>query len=209
MIYPQSITRLVDELGRLPGVGPKSAQRMAFHLLRADRQAVERLASAMLEARTRVHPCGQCGFFAEGEGALCAICRDGRRDRGILCVVEDAKDVAALEATHEFRGVYHVLGRALSPIDGVGPEALRLELLARRLEAGEVREVILATDPDVEGEATAMYLSHWLSGRPVRVTRIARGLPMGGDLDYADALTLIRALEGRQDMGAGASGMRA
>jgi recombination protein RecR len=209
VIYPPSITRLVEELGRLPGVGPKSAQRMAFHLLRADRPSVERLAAAMLEARTRVSPCVECGFFAEGEGALCSICRDGRRDRGILCVVEDAKDVAALEATHEYRGVYHVLGRALSPIDGIGPEALRLELLARRLDAGEVREVILATDPDVEGEATAMYLSHWLSGRSVRVTRIARGLPMGGDLDYADALTLIRALEGRQDMGGEAPGLRA
>ena len=209
MIYPQSVARLVEELGRLPGVGPKSAQRLAFHILRQDRQTVDRLATAMVEARARVSPCAQCGFFAEGEGTLCAICRDGRRDRAILCVVEDPKDVAALEATHEFRGVYHVLGRALSPIDGVGPEALRLELLAQRLDAGEVREVILATDPDVEGEATAMYLSHWLGGRPVRVTRIARGLTMGGDLDYADALTLIRALEGRHDMGAHAPGLRA
>lgn len=208
MIYPQSIARLVEELGRLPGVGPKSAQRLAFHLLRVDKGAVDRLATAMVEARSRVTPCRECGFFAEDEGAVCAICRDAKRDRAILCVVEDPKDVAALEATREFRGLYHVLGRALSPIDGVGPEALRLDLLARRLEEGGVREVILATDPDVEGEATAMFLSHWLEGRPVRVTRIARGLPMGGDLDYADALTLIRALEGRQDMtGQSASGI--
>lgn len=208
MIYPPSVTRLVEELGRLPGVGPKSAQRLAFHLLRVDRGAVDRLATAMVEARGRVVPCGQCGFFAEGDAGVCVICRDPKRDRGILCVVEDAKDVAALEATREFRGRYHVLGRALSPIDGVGPESLRLDLLSRRLEEGGVREVILATDPDVEGEATAMFLSHWLEGRPVRVTRIARGLPMGGDLDYADALTLIRALEGRQDMaGQGASGL--
>jgi recombination protein RecR len=170
---------------------------------------VERLATAMVEARERVSACAQCGFLAEAEVGLCAICRDGRRDRSLLCVVEDPKDVAALEATNEFRGVYHVLGRALSPIDGVGPEALRLDLLERRLDAGEVREVILATDPDVEGEATAMYLSHWLGGRPVRVTRIARGLPMGGDLDYADALTLIRALEGRQDMAGDGPGLRA
>lgn len=199
MIYPPAISRLVDELGRLPGVGPKSAQRLAFHLLRTDRAAVDRLSTALLEARAKVSPCAECGFFAEGDGP-CAICRDGRRDRSVLCVVEDPKDVAALEATHEFRGLYHVLGRALSPIDGVGPEALRLDVLARRLDGGHVREVILATDPDVEGEATAMYLSHWLTGRPVRVTRIARGLPMGGDLDYADALTLIRAMEGRQVM---------
>jgi recombination protein RecR len=200
VIYPQSLGRLIDELGRLPGVGPKSAQRLAFHLLRSDRAAVDRLASALVEARARIAPCAECGFFAEGEGGVCALCRDPRRDRGLMCVVEDPKDVAALEATHEYRGLYHVLGRALSPIDGVGPEALGLDRLARRLEGGEVREVILATDPDVEGEATAMFLSHWLSGRGVRVTRIARGLPMGGDLDYADALTLVRALEGRQEM---------
>jgi recombination protein RecR len=200
MIYPRPVLRLVEELARLPGVGPKSAQRLAFHLLKADAVQSRRLAEALVEAREQVHPCPVCGFFAEGEG-VCGICSDPRRDPSTLAVVEDPKDVAALEATHEYRGLYHVLGGALSPAEGVGPGELRIPGLERRLADGRVREVVLATDPDVEGEATASYLAHLLGGRNVRVTRIARGLPMGGDLDYADALTLIRALEGRQDVG--------
>lgn len=202
MNYPPSLERLIDELARLPGVGPKSAQRLAFHLLRTQHQQAEHLAQAILEAHSKVLPCPECGFFAEpqGEDARCLLCRDVRRDRGVICVVEDAKDVVALEATHEFRGLYHVLGGALSPMEGMGPEELHLPALDRRLETGRVREIILATDPDVEGEATAMFLAHWLRSRPVRVTRIARGLPMGGDLDYADVLTLVRALEGRREI---------
>ncbi len=202
MNYPPSLARLIDELARLPGIGPKSAQRLAFHLLRTENQQAEHLAEALRDARSKVLPCPECGFFAEpsGEDQRCPVCRDLRRDRSVICVVEDAKDVVALEATHEFRGLYHVLGGVLSPMEGVGPEDLHLPALAKRLDEGRVREVILATDPDVEGEATSMFLAHWLRNRPVKVTRIARGLPMGGDLDYADVLTLVRALEGRRDV---------
>lgn len=208
MHYPPSLERLVDELARLPGIGPKSAQRLAFHLMRTSQQQAEHLAQAILEARRRVLPCPECGFFAEPQGSdgRCVLCRDPRRDRSVVCVVEDAKDVVAIEGTHEYRGLYHVLGGVLSPMDGVGPEELHLPVLARRIEEGQVREVIVATDPDVEGEATAMFLAHWLRGRPVKVTRIARGLPMGGDLDYADTLTLVRALEGRREIAAESDG---
>ena len=187
---------LIDELGRLPGVGPKSAQRLAFHLLAADEDDVNRLVAALTEVKRRVRFCEVCGNVAQEP--RCRICRDPRRDLTVLCVVEEPKDVVAIERTREFRGRYHVLGGAISPIEGVGPDDLRMRELMVRLAPGEVTEVILATDPNLEGEATATYLARLLRPMGLRVTRLASGLPVGGDLEYADEVTLGRAFEGRR-----------
>ena len=191
---------LVDELGRLPGIGPKSAQRIAFYLLKAAPEDANRLARAVVEAKERVSWCRRCFNFAEGE--LCVYCRDDRRDSTLLCVVEEPRDIVAVERTQEYRGRYHVLLGAISPIEGIGPEQLKIrELLARVNDEG-VKEVILATNPNIEGEATAMYLARLLKPLGLRVTRIASGLPVGGDLEYADEVTLGRALEGRREVDA-------
>jgi recombination protein RecR len=189
---------LVDELGRLPGIGPKSAQRIAFYLLKAAPEDAKRLAKAVVEAKERVSWCRRCFNFAEGD--LCAYCRDDRRDATMLCVVEEPRDIVAVERTQEYRGRYHVLLGAISPIEGIGPEQLKVkELLARVGDEG-VQEVILATNPNIEGEATALYLAQLLKPLGLRVTRIASGLPVGGDLEYADEVTLGRALEGRREV---------
>ena len=195
-MYEGVVQDLIDELGRLPGVGPKSAQRIAFHLLQADEGDVRRLVSALTEVKARVRFCHVCGNVAEDE--LCRICRDPRREVSVLCVVEEPKDVVAIERTREFRGRYHVLGGAISPIEGVGPDDLRVRELMGRLASGDVTEIILATDPNLEGEATATYLARLLKPMGLRVTRLASGLPVGGDLEYADEVTLGRAFEGRR-----------
>ena len=187
---------LIDELGRLPGIGPKSAQRIAFHIVQTREFDVSRLGEILIEVREKVRFCSLCGNVADQE--RCGICRDPRRNRAAICVVEEAKDVAAIERTREFRGLYHVLGGALSPIDGIGPDELRIRELLQRLADGEVAEVILATDPNMTGEATATYLSRLLKGVGVQVSRLASGLPVGGDLEYADEVTLGRAFEGRR-----------
>jgi recombination protein RecR len=195
-VYEGPVQDLIDELGRLPGVGPKSAQRIAFHLLKVEPADAERLARAIHEVKAKVHFCKVCFNVAEGE--LCRICRDPRRDPSLVCVVEEPRDLVAVERTQEFKGRYHVLGGAISPIEGIGPDDLRIRELLRRLESEGVREVILATNPNLEGEATAMYLARLLTPLGVRVTRIASGLPVGGDLEYADEITLGRAFEGRR-----------
>jgi recombination protein RecR len=192
------VQSLVDELGRLPGIGPKSAQRIAFYLLKAAPEDAKRLAEAVIQAKERVSWCRRCFNFAEGD--LCVYCRDERRDPTVLCVVEEPRDTVAVERTQEYRGRYHVLLGAISPIEGIGPEQLKIkELLARVSDEG-VQEVILATNPNIEGEATAMYLARLLKPLGLRVTRIASGLPVGGDLEYADEVTLGRALEGRREV---------
>lgn len=187
---------LIDELGRLPGVGPKGAQRIAFHLLQADQADVRRLAEVLLEVKAKVKFCSTC--FNISEDQLCRICRDPRRDPSVLCCVEEYKDVVAIERTREFRGRYHVLGGAISPIEGIGPDQLRIRELLMRLSDNSVTEVILATDPNLEGEATASYLTRMLTPMGLRVTRLASGLPVGGDLEYADEVTLGRAFVGRR-----------
>jgi recombination protein RecR len=198
--YATPVQALIDELGRLPGIGPKSAQRIAFHLLKLPTEDAIRLARAITEAKERVTFCERC--FNVSEGPLCTMCTDDRRDPSVLCVVEDARDIVAIEKTGEFRGRYHVLLGAISPIDGIGPEQLKVRELLARLEPEAVREVILCTNPNIEGEATAMYLARLLKPLGLRVTRIASGLPVGGDLEYADELTLGRALEGRREVDA-------
>jgi recombination protein RecR len=195
-VYEGVVQDLIDELGRLPGVGPKSAQRIAFHLLQADSVDVKRLVDALTEVKAKVRFCETCGNVAEA--VECRICADPRRDGTSICVVEEPKDVVAIERTREFRGRYHVLGGAISPIDGVGPDDLRIKELMTRLASGEVTEVIIATDPNLEGEATASYLARFLRTMEIRVTRLASGLPVGGDLEYADEVTLGRAFEGRR-----------
>jgi len=196
-VYEGAVQDLIDELGRLPGVGPKSAQRIAFHLLQADRADVARLAATLQRVQDEVRFCVTCGNVSEAE--QCRICSDPRRDVSAICVVEEPKDVVAIERTREFRGRYHVLGGAISPIEGVGPQQLRIRELFARLSGGEVTELILATDPNLEGEATATYLARMLRDVPdLRVTRLASGLPVGGDLEYADEVTLGRAFEGRR-----------
>ncbi len=195
-MYEGVVQDLIDELGRLPGVGPKSAQRIAFHLLAADPADVRRLAEVLVDVKAKVRFCAVCGNVAEEE--TCRICRDPRRDPAVLCVVEESKDVVAVERTREFRGRYHVLGGAISPIEGIGPDQLRVKELMPRLADGTVTEVILATDPNLEGEATATYLTRLLRPMGLRVTRLASGLPVGGDLEYADEVTLGRAFEGRR-----------
>lgn len=195
-MYEGIVQDLIDELGRLPGIGPKGAQRIAFHILSADPVDVERLASTLQAVKARVRFCSICGNVAEEE--QCRICRDPRRDLTVLCVVEEPKDVVAIERTREFRGRYHVLGGAISPIDGVGPDDLRIRELFARLSDGAITEVILATDPNLEGEATATYLARMIAPLGVAVSRLASGLPVGGDLEYADEVTLGRAFEGRR-----------
>ena len=195
-MYEGAVQDLIDELGRLPGVGPKSAQRIAFHLLAADADDVRRLVDALTQVKARVKFCEVCGNVAEEE--RCRVCRDPRRSPSVICVVEEPKDVVAIERTREFRGTYHVLGGAINPIDNVGPDDLRISQLMSRLADGQVTEVIIATDPNVEGEATATYLARLLGPMGLRVTRLASGLPVGGDLEYADEVTLGRAFEGRR-----------
>ncbi|HEY2442402.1 MAG TPA: recombination mediator RecR [Streptosporangiaceae bacterium] len=195
-MYEGVVQDLIDELGRLPGVGPKGAQRIAFYLLAADPEDVRRLAATLVEVTVRVRFCRTCGNVAEEDE--CRICRDPRRDLSVICVVEEPKDVAAVEKMREYRGRYHVLGGAISPIEGVGPEDLRIKELMTRLADGTVTELILATDPNLEGEATATYLARLVKPMGLRVTRPASGLPVGGDLEYADEVTLGRAFEGRR-----------
>jgi recombination protein RecR len=196
MMYEGAVQDLIDELGRLPGVGPKSAQRIAFHLLAAESVDVERLASTLVRVKNEVRFCTICGNVAEAD--QCRICTDTRRDPSVICVVEEPKDVVAVERTREFRGRYHVLGGAISPIDGVGPDDLRIRELLARLRDGVVTELILATDPNLEGEATATYLARMINPMGLTVTRLASGLPVGGDLEYADEVTLGRAFSGRR-----------
>jgi recombination protein RecR len=198
--YAAPVQALIDELGRLPGIGPKSAQRIAFHLLKLPAEDANRLARAISEAKERVTFCERC--FNVSEGPLCPMCTDDRRDPSVVCVVEDARDIVAVEKTGEFGGRYHVLLGAISPIDGIGPEQLKVRELLARLEPEGVREVILCTNPNIEGEATAMYLGRLLKPLGLKTTRLASGLPVGGDLEYADELTLGRALEGRRDVDA-------
>ena len=195
-MYEGVVQDLIDELGRLPGVGPKSAQRIAFHILQSDPVDVRRLAHALNEVKEKVRFCAICGNVSESE--RCRVCLDPRRDLSVICVVEEPKDVVAVERTREFRGRYHVLGGAISPIEGVGPDDLRIRELMARLADGAVTELILATDPNLEGEATATYLARLLKPMGLKVTRLASGLPVGGDLEYADEVTLGRAFEGRR-----------
>ncbi|MEU7907968.1 recombination mediator RecR [Actinoplanes sp. NPDC049118] len=195
-MYEGAIQDLIDELGRLPGVGPKSAQRIAFHVLSADPADVTRLATALRKVKEQVRFCTTCFNVAESE--QCRVCRDTRRSNDVLCVVEEPKDVVAIERTGEFRGRYHVLGGAINPLEGIGPDNLRIRELMIRLGTGEVRELILATDPNTEGEATATYLAIMVKPMGITVTRLASGLPVGGDLEYADEITLGRAFEGRR-----------
>lgn len=198
MRYAPPIARLLDELERLPGVGPKSAQRLAYHVLRTDEESAVRLAEAIIEVKRAIHFCPRCFNFAEGE--FCEVCGDVERDVSVLCVVEEPRDLIAIERTNEFHGTYHVLQGAISPIDGIGPDQLRIRELLDRLADGTVTEVVVATNPNVEGETTALYISRMVKPLGIRVTRIASGLPVGGDLEYADEVTLGRALEARRDM---------
>jgi recombination protein RecR len=195
-MYEGVVQELIDELGRLPGVGPKSAQRIAFYLLQTEDEQAKKLAEVLLEVKERVRFCEICGNVSEED--KCNICRDARRNQTLICVVEESKDVQAIERTREFRGLYHVLGGAISPIEGIGPDQLRIKELLGRLSNPEIKEVIIATDPNMEGEATATYLSRMLSSLEISVTRLASGLPVGGDLEYADEVTLGRAFAGRR-----------
>ena len=195
-MYEGAVQDLIDELGRLPGIGPKSAQRIAFHLRAAEPADVGRLAAALQRVKDEVKFCTTCGNVAEAE--QCRICLDPRRDETVICVVEEPKDVVAIERTREFRGRYHVLGGAISPIEGIGPDDLRVRELLQRLQDGAIAELILATDPNLEGEATATYLARLIKPMGLRVTRLASGLPVGGDLEYADEVTLGRAFSGRR-----------
>ena len=196
--YAVTVQTLIDELGRLPGIGPKSAQRIAYSLLKGPAEDADRLAAAIREAKARVTWCRRCFNISEGE--LCSYCRDERRDATLLCIVEEPRDIVAMERTHEFRGRYHVLQGAISPIEGIGPGQLRTDELLRRIPEEGITEVILATNPNMEGETTALYLVQALAPLGVKVTRLASGLPAGGDLEYADEVTLSRALEGRREV---------
>jgi recombination protein RecR len=198
MRYAPPIARLLEELERLPGIGPKSAQRIAYWLLTAESADAERLAGAITEVKRTIHFCPRCFNFAEGE--LCNVCADPQRDQTAICVVEEPRDLVAVDRTGEFRGTYHVLQGAISPMDGIGPERLRIRELIDRLASGEVTEVVIATNPNVEGETTALYLARLIKPLGIKVTRIASGLPVGGDLEFADEVTLGRALEGRREM---------
>jgi recombination protein RecR len=195
-MYEGAIQDLIDELGRLPGIGPKSAQRIAFHIIQSERVDVTRLVDVLRTVKERVKFCTECGNISEEE--LCRICRDPRRDATLICVVEESKDVMSIEKTREFRGKYHVLGGAISPIDGIGPEQLRIRELMVRLANPDIAEIIIATDPNLEGEATASYLIRQIRPMGIKVSRLASGLPVGGDLEYADEVTLGRAFEGRR-----------
>lgn len=196
--YPEPILKLIAELARLPGIGPKTAQRLAFFLLSQERARVAELARAMIEAKDKVSYCQVC--FNLAEGARCPLCSGEGRRKDIICVVQDPRDVAAIERTHDFRGSYHVLHGAISPMDGIGPEQLRVKELLERLQQEAVSEIIIATNPNIEGEATALYLARLVKPSGIKVTRLAHGLPVGGDLEYADELTLARALENRREM---------
>ncbi|MCR4963122.1 MAG: recombination mediator RecR [Firmicutes bacterium] len=197
-LYPQALQRLIQELSRLPGVGPKSAQRLAFYLLSRDKAALTRFSEAVLSAKELVHPCPVCGGYTDE--ALCSICADPRRDRSLLCVVEQPRDVVSMERSRSFNGVYQVLGGVISPMDGVGPEQLAIRRLLQRVEEEHIREVVVATNPNVEGEATALYIADLLKDKGVAVSRIAHGLPVGGDLEFADEATLALALADRKPM---------
>ncbi|WP_425859624.1 recombination mediator RecR [Arthrobacter sp. TWP1-1] len=196
-MYEGAVQELIDELGRLPGIGPKSAQRLAFHILEADTEDMQRLVRAIVTVKERVKFCTVCFNVTEAE--LCNICRDTRRDPTVICVVEESKDVLAVERTRAFRGRYHVLGGSINPIAGIGPDQLRIRELLTRLNDAQIQEIIIATDPNLEGEATATYLSRMLKTLGIAVTRLASGLPVGGDLEYADEVTLGRAFEGRRN----------
>ncbi len=195
---PHSVTRLIEEFHRLPGIGPKTAQRLTFYLLRAPRAQVDQLSDAIRNLREKITTCSVCQNIAEGDP--CSICGDELRDHSIICVIEEPLDLVAIERTREYRGVYHVLHGAISPVEGIGPEDLRIKELLERLRDGRVREVLLATNPNLEGEATAMYIERLIKPLGIRLTRLARGLPVGGDLEYADEVTLTRALEGRREV---------
>ncbi|MBG6191254.1 recombination protein RecR [Arthrobacter sp. CAN_A212] len=195
-MYEGAVQELIDELGRLPGVGPKSAQRLAFYILEGDSEDIKRLVTAIVTVKERVKFCSVCGNVAEQD--TCGICRDPRRDPTAICVVEESKDVIAVERTRSFRGRYHVLGGAINPIAGIGPDQLRIRELLSRLSDDKIEEIIIATDPNLEGEATATYLARMLKTIGIKVTRLASGLPVGGDLEYADEVTLGRAFEGRR-----------
>ena len=197
-VYEGALQDLVEEFGKLPGIGPKSAQRLAFHILQTDSQDVNALAQALTDVKKRVRFCEICGKVSEE--AECTVCQDPRRDRSMICVVEEPKDVVAIERTREYRGLYHVLGGAIDPMAGVGPDNLRIKELMTRLQDGEVKETVIATDPNLEGEATATYLVRLLGSLGVTVTRLASGLPVGGDLEYADEVTLGRAFSGRREI---------
>ena len=197
-MYEGAVQELIDELGRLPGIGPKSAQRIAFHILESNAEDMSRLAAAIVTVKEKVKFCQVCGNVTEQE--TCNICRDPRRDPTMICVVEESKDVIAVERTRSFRGRYHVLGGAINPIAGIGPDQLRIRELLSRLSDEQISEIIIATDPNLEGEATATYLSRMLKTLGINVTRLASGLPVGGDLEYADEITLGRAFEGRRSM---------
>ncbi|MDA8212909.1 MAG: recombination mediator RecR [Clostridia bacterium] len=198
MYYAEPVAKLIEELAKLPGIGPKTAQRLAFHLLNSPREEGVALARAIVEAKDKTRYCSVCCNITEQDP--CHVCTDTARKRGILCVVEEPRDVVALEKTREFKGLYHVLHGAISPMDGIGPENLRIKELLGRMGDGTVQEVVLATNPNVEGEATAMYIARLLKPMGIKVTRIAHGLPVGGDLEYADEVTLIRAFEGRREI---------
>lgn len=198
MYYAEPIARLIEELTKLPGIGPKTAQRLAFHLLHQQSEDIERLANAMTEAKQKVCYCSVCSNLTDVDP--CPICSNPGRDHTTICVMEQPRDVVALEKTREFKGLYHVLQGVISPMEGVGPDDIRVRELFARLGDGQVKEIILATNPNIEGEATAMYLARLLKPLGLRVTRIARGLPMGGDLEYADEVTLSKALEGRREI---------
>jgi recombination protein RecR len=198
MEYAKPLARLIGELEKLPGVGPKSAARLAFYILRIPAEEAEQLAEAVMEVKRRIGFCRQCFNFTDQE--LCSICRDTRRDTSTLCIVAEPRDLVAMDKTNEYKGVYHVLHGVISPMEGVGPEMLKIRELLERLRTGEVKEAILATNPTIEGEATALYLTNLLKPLGIKVTRIAHGLPMGGDMDYADQATLIQALEWRREM---------
>ena len=198
MLYAAPIARLLEELEKLPGIGPKSAQRLAYHILRGETEAARALADSIVEVKEAIHFCPRCFNFAEAD--LCEICADPERDQSSICAVEEPRDVVALERTGEFKGTYHVLQGAISPIDGIGPEQLRVRELLDRVGGGEITEVVVATNPNVEGETTALYIARMIKPLGVRVTRIASGLPVGGDLEFADEVTLGRALEARREM---------
>jgi recombination protein RecR len=198
-MFTGPLRSLIDELGRLPGIGPKSAQRIAFHILKVPTEDALRLSDAIVAVKERTTLCAQCFNVAEG-GELCGVCGDPQRDDAVLCVVEDPRDIVAVERTGQFRGRYHVLGGALNPLEGIGPDQLKVRELLARIDAGLIREVIVCTNPNLEGEATAMYVARLLTPLGVVVSRLASGLPVGGDLEYADELTLGRALEGRRTL---------
>jgi len=198
MEYPRSIAKLVGELNKLPGIGPKTAQRLAFHILNGPLEEAERLARAILDARKNIKYCSICSNLTDSDP--CRICSNPNRDKSIICVVEDPRDVVAIERTREFRGLYHVLRGVISPMDGIGPDDLTINVLLDRLQDDEVKELIIATNPSIEGEATAMYISRLAKPLGVKVTRIAHGIPVGGDLEYADEITLARAFEGRREI---------